>query len=308
MEIRDIIYVLEVTKTKSFSQAAKNLFITQPSLSQAIRSFEENLGIPLFDRSTKPLSLTYAGEQFVADAQEILLRSQELQRKMNDLVELRQERITFGCVPFRGKFFYSKVLPAFVEKYPGIDIVIKEEPTTAILEKRLLKGELDCCIQLLPTQNKGISYKVFSIERPGVLMSSCEAKRLLAKTKPSVNSPYPEIDLADLKDEKFILQALPAAGRLWADMAFKNAEFIPKIATESDSLNVIYALASSGFGLAFTSDTWVPVISPKSDAAFFLIKTNPPRSAEFAFTYRTNSYLSKATLAFWEVIKEVYAK
>jgi DNA-binding transcriptional LysR family regulator len=306
MEIRDIIYVLEVAKTKNFSQAAQNLFITQPSLSQSIRNFEESLCISLFDRSTKPLTLTYAGEQFVAKAQDILLLSQELKIKMNDIVGLKVERITFGCIAFRGRFFYPEVLPRFVEKYPGIDIVIKEEDTTAILEKKLLKGEFDCCIQLLPIQNKNISYEVFSVEKTGLLMSPHQAERLLSKTTQSLNSPYPEISLADLKDEKFILQALPAAGRLYADMVFKTGNFIPKIAAESDSLDIVYALASSGIGLAFISDALLPIISSKYHAVFFTLKIQSPLIAEFAFTYRTNSYLSKATLAFLEVIKEVY--
>lgn len=306
MEIRDIIYVLEIAKTKNFSQAAQNLFITQPSLSQYIRNFEESLGISLFDRSTKPLTLTYAGEQFVEKAQDILLLSQELKTKMSDVAGLKNERITFGCIAFRGRFFYPEVLPRFVEKYPGIDIVIKEEPTTAILEKQLLKGELDCCIQVLPVQNKGISYKVFAVEKLGLLASPKQAKRLIPKATKSLNSPYPEISLADLQDEKFVLQALPAAGRLHVDMAFKSENFTPKIAAESDSLDVVYALASSGMGLAFITDALIPVISPKYGAVFFTLKFQSPFITKYAFTYRTNSYLSKATLAFFEVIKEVY--
>ncbi len=308
MEIRDIIYVLEVAKTKSFSQAAQNLFITQPSLSQSIKNFEENLGISLFDRSTKPLTLTYAGEQFISKAQDILISSQELKTKMNDLIGLKKALVTFGCTAFRGRFFYPNILPIFVERYPGIDIVIKEEPTTAKLEKRLLRGELDCCIQVLPVQNEGISYEVFSTEKLGLLMSPQHAKRLISKTTQSLNSPYPEISLANLKNEEFVLQALPAAGRLCMNKVFNEENFVPKIAAESNSLDVIYALAGSGFGLAFITDALIPIISPKYGAVFFTLKGQSPLIAEYAFTYRTNSYLSKATLAFLEVIKQVYKR
>ena len=68
-------YVVEIAEQKSFSKAARKLYLAQPSLSQSIRALEQELGTPLFDRTRSPLGLTYAGELFTKWAKESL-RSQ----------------------------------------------------------------------------------------------------------------------------------------------------------------------------------------------------------------------------------------
>ena len=67
-------YVYEVYKEKSFSKAAQNLYISQPSLSARIKKIEDTLGVPLFDRSTTPLRLTESGEVYIKAAEEIIKR------------------------------------------------------------------------------------------------------------------------------------------------------------------------------------------------------------------------------------------
>ena len=65
-------YVYEVYKERSFSRAARNLYISQPSLSASIRRIEARIGAPIFDRSTTPISLTECGEEYIACVKQIL--------------------------------------------------------------------------------------------------------------------------------------------------------------------------------------------------------------------------------------------
>ena len=92
-------YAYEVYKEKSFSQAAKNLYVSQPALSLAIRKLEDRLGLQIFDRSTTPISLTAEGQMYIDTAQRILRLSEQLESYMDDRRRLHTGRITVGATP-----------------------------------------------------------------------------------------------------------------------------------------------------------------------------------------------------------------
>ena len=88
-------YVYAVYREKSFSRAAQKLFISQPSLSAAVKRAEDRIGYPVFDRSTKPLKLTECGEKYIAAVEKMLAAEQEFYHYINDLGELRQQPLFF---------------------------------------------------------------------------------------------------------------------------------------------------------------------------------------------------------------------
>ena len=81
-------YVLAVLRTGSMTEAAKQLYISQPSLSQTIRQAEEQLGTPIFNRDTAPLSLTYAGQMYVKAAREVMSIDTNL---LNEIEEIKSK-------------------------------------------------------------------------------------------------------------------------------------------------------------------------------------------------------------------------
>ena len=89
-------YVLEVYKERSFSKAAQNLFISQPSLSARIKKIEEELGTTLFDRSSCPLQLTESGRIYIEAAQEIAQIEQNVENHINSLNTLKTGHISIG--------------------------------------------------------------------------------------------------------------------------------------------------------------------------------------------------------------------
>lgn len=89
-------YVYEVYKHGSFSKAAESLFITQPALSISIQRVENSIGMPLFDRSKKPLTLTEAGSLYIRKYQQIEHLEQELTQQLNDLSELNTGSLRIG--------------------------------------------------------------------------------------------------------------------------------------------------------------------------------------------------------------------
>ncbi|HHY70564.1 MAG TPA: LysR family transcriptional regulator [Thermoanaerobacterales bacterium] len=89
MNLRNIEYVLSIAETGSFSKSAKHLYISQPALSQAILRLEDDLGVKLFIRRDNETALTRAGELFVKDAKKILMISNQIKKKMEDIQQVR---------------------------------------------------------------------------------------------------------------------------------------------------------------------------------------------------------------------------
>ena len=158
MDLKEFEYVLAINEERSFSKAAKRLFISQPSLSQYINRLEGQLGITIFDRNTIPLSLTYEGSLYIESIKSILNIVTNMQKSFEDISNLKKGRVNIGLTPSKANNPLPAILPAFKEAYPGIDLIITERTSTE-LEDMLLKGQVDVCMLNLPIKSKGIEYE-----------------------------------------------------------------------------------------------------------------------------------------------------
>ena len=89
-------YIYKVFKEQSFSRAAKEMYISQPSLSASVRRVEEKVGAPLFDRSTKPLSLTECGEKYIEAVEKMMAAEEEFREYISDWEGLKTGTLTVG--------------------------------------------------------------------------------------------------------------------------------------------------------------------------------------------------------------------
>ncbi|MNJ54812.1 HTH-type transcriptional regulator CynR [compost metagenome] len=102
MDIRQLQYLIEVARFGSFTMAADALYITQPAISKAIKSMEEELGVVLFDRLGKRVELTDAGRIIAGQAQQIVASFQNLTSELDDLRNLKKGHIRIGLPPMVG--------------------------------------------------------------------------------------------------------------------------------------------------------------------------------------------------------------
>ena len=89
-------YIYEVYKEKNFTRAAEKLYITQPALSMAIQKVEDRLGMPIFDRSSRPITLTEAGEAYLEHIREVRQLETEFEQHIQDIRDLNTGVITMG--------------------------------------------------------------------------------------------------------------------------------------------------------------------------------------------------------------------
>ncbi|WP_196606648.1 LysR family transcriptional regulator [Pectinatus frisingensis] len=303
MEFRDIKYVLKVAEEKSISKAAQKLFVTQPSLSQSIGRIENSLGVQLFDRSKKPLILSFAGKQFVKTAYYIMNYEKQLSRQMKDIADLKNGHITLGISQFRGKYFLPKVLPAFYKEYPGITVSIHEDQA-AELETAILAGDLDFSIEILPVKSKELISSVISEEQHLLVLP--KEHRLNNRKRIVDNAQYPFLDVSELKNETFIYLKADSPSRVQLTKFFKKSNFVPKNVIEIKDMETAHALAVAGLGVAFISELLIPYCNSAHRGVYYRLKDCVPDKLQVGFVYKKNSYHSKAVKAFFALVSEVF--
>ena len=135
-------YVYEIYKEKSFSKAAQNLYISQPSLSARIKKIEQQIGAPIFDRSTTPLRMTEVGEAYISAAEKIFQIEQDMENYINDLNTLKSGSITIGASNLFAAYILPPIITKFKKCFPDINIRLTEGNTTQ-LEELLCNNTVD---------------------------------------------------------------------------------------------------------------------------------------------------------------------
>lgn len=301
MDLKEFEYVLTINEERSFSKAAKRLFISQPSLSQYINRLEGQLGVTIFDRNTIPLSLTYEGELYIEAVHKIIDVIEDMRKKFDDITELKNGRINIGLTPSKANNPLPSILPVFKNKYPGIETIITEA-TSAELETMISRGSIDVCMMNLPIKTKGIEYEEIMKEK--IFLA---APPDFQPENVTMADPYPRVSIKELEDKQFILLHPDQRLRQIADNMFDHAGVKPNIVLETRSIETALRLSAAGLGFSFVPESFVK----------FSDLTNPPKyySIEgqdidwtLIIAYRENSYKSKAVKAFASVAKDILNK
>lgn len=160
---RGMEYVYAVYQEKSISRAAERLCISQPSLSANIKRIEGKVGYPLFDRSTKPLSLTECGERYIRSVEQIMAIENEFSDYVNDWGDLKTGNLVLGG----SSLFASWVLPGligrFSVRYPKVHVELIEE-STAELARLLQQGRIDMMLDNCKLDPKLFDHAVYREE------------------------------------------------------------------------------------------------------------------------------------------------
>ena len=157
MELRLLRYFLTVSKEQSFTKAAEQLHITQPTLSRQMTAFEEELGVTLFIRSGKKISLTDEGILLKRRALEILNLEERTLEELKGKEEVVEGTITIGCGEFAAVETLAEICKTYKEKYPLVQIVLHTATADAVYEM-MNKGLVDIALFLEPVNTEGLDY------------------------------------------------------------------------------------------------------------------------------------------------------
>lgn len=194
MDIKQISYFLAVAREKSFSKAAENLTVSQPTLSVAVKKLEEELGVQLFYSFNREQRLTDEGLRLMKGAKQIMEAYQQTVEGVQVMDRNTEGSFTLGLSPLFGACFFGDLLPGFSAAYPNIHIEIVEDGANRIDEK-VVRGEVDLGVTLNTDQlTAAVEKRHFTTQRNVAL---------LHESHPLANRE--SITVADLRDESFAI-------------------------------------------------------------------------------------------------------
>lgn len=297
-------YVYKVFQEKSFTKAAEELFMTQPALSMAIRKVEDSLGMPIFDRSMRPLGLTLAGEAYIAFIEETLNLEQELQQQMQDIREVNTGSVRMGGSHYINAYIMPKILSGFSQKYPRIKFDLVES-SSAILAQMLARREVDITFNCNPKFMQGFErYPAFEDHLLLAVPKAFKVKDFLIEKSLSSNdvinlrhlqSDCPCVTLDSFRNLEFIL--LSSGNNLHdrAEQLFQEARFSPKVKMELSQLVTAYHLANTALGATFVSDR---LVTQEEDNLLYYKLDSDLTKRMFYMLLPNRKYTSKAVRAF----------
>jgi len=155
MTLVQLEYIVALDTYRSFGVAAEKCFVTQPTMSMQVQKLEDELGVRLFDRSKQPITPTEIGIEILEQARTILKESYKLKELISNQKSSVSGELRIGIIPTMAPYLMPKVISAFMDKYPDVQLVIWEYMTDQIIHE-LKNGLLDCGILSTPLEDKSL--------------------------------------------------------------------------------------------------------------------------------------------------------
>lgn len=281
MELRQLEYFQMASRLKNITRAAERLKVSQPNITVAIKKLEAELGIQLFDRSQKQLSLTPEGEVFLSRIELALRNIQDAVLEVNDYKQLQKGTIKIGIPPMIGAFLFPKIFSSFQRRYPHLDIYLYEEGSMAIREQ-LERDELDFGIVIITDASPSLQL---------LPMSTCQLMACLPNDHPFAKKP--SFALSELNDADLIMLKEGSYLRHVVLQLLKAENINPNIVLESNQVETVKGLVASGVGIAFLMDFVV-----RNTPGIRIIPLKKPVFVEVGLAWKKDRYISRAAQSF----------
>lgn len=305
-------YVYEVYKERSFTKAAQNLYISQPSLSARIKKIEEIIGEPLFDRSTTPLQLTEVGKVYIEAAEEITQIEQRVENYINDLAGLKTGNLAVGASTLFAAYVVPSLITQFNQKFPDVHIQLIEG-NTAELEEMLGSNALDFVIdnyhydsilynkELYCEENILLAVPKHFAVNEELGMYQLSYKNI--KNKNYLNQKYPAVPLGRFADLPFIMLTQGNDTRTRGDRLCRNVGFKPNIVVEFNQQSTAYMASSTQLGATFISDILVSQLPTFENLVYYKLDGEEAKRKVF-FYYKTHKYKTRVMEEFVRMMHE----
>ena len=293
MDFRQMRYLIEVAECRSVSRAASNLYVSQSAVSHYIKYAEESLGVRLFDRSTNPITLTYAGQCYIEAARKILLENEKLSREIRDITNHMTGLLRIGTSRDRASYMIPKLLPGFKAKYPGIKVEVFTE-SGKILREKLHEGRIDLLI--LPDDGKEIPI--------GICTRVIYVEELLLAARKGFFSGRKSIQPPEINDMPFFMQFKEHTTRSFCDAFFGENGITPQIVMEFPSNITCYRMAATGLGLAIIPFMITRLTSTEDEAELFSL--GDKRTWDVLVYWRRDSYIGQPELDLIEMAEDIF--
>ena len=285
VNLKHIQYVMAVLREGSITAASKKLYVSQPALSQTIKQIEQDLGAVIFDRSTDPISLTYAGQKFVDAAQQILDIDRNLRAQIAEMKSEVHGRIRVGISVQRGLQLLPLVIPEYVRMYPYIKVELVEHGSDT-LERMTSEGQ--CDIALVATREKPNKLRYVLIENEQVVLMAARSTELAHRFEDG-----DPIEITEAQGERFVSMRSGHSVRLVQDRLFDQYHINPTILMETSNMEAGKHVAARANAVMLIPQVYVS----NSLDLHYRVQCHPVRMSDyerhFYLCYRQGMYLPK---------------
>lgn len=230
-----------VARNGSFTRAAEELLITQPTVSSQVKQLTKSVGLPLFEQIGKSLYLTDAGRELLATCQDIFEKLNNFEIKVADLKGTKQGQLNLAVIT-TAKYFVPRLLGPFCQNYPGIDVALQVTNHQEI-QQRMLENRDDLYVVSNPHNDIDLTSKPF-LNNPLVVVAKKDHPLATKKN----------IDLQELNDQPFIMREQGSGTRDAIHKLFTKHNIEVKVKLELGSNEAIKQAISGGLGISILSE------------------------------------------------------
>ncbi len=285
IEIRPLHYFITVANELSFTRAAEKLHIAQPAISMSIKKLEHDLGVQLFHRHDRKISLTDEGHVLYEHGKRLLQQADETELAMKELSGLSAGEVRVGIPSMLGSYYFPPILMAFRHRYPNLTLQVIEGGTWK-LQQMLENGDIDL--------------SVIVAEMPS---DSLETRALLKEQMlVTVPQDHPFVALDSIPPELFFKEELVMFKegyfhRRVIDRLAQQQGIKPNFGFETNLIPLIKSIVKNGFGIS----TLLGMVIEEDDG----LVTRPFSEEvwlDINIAWRKDGYLSRANQAFLEFV------
>lgn len=299
MTQNELTYMLTIAEHGNISEAAKELFVSQPSLSEALTKIERDMGQQIFFRTQNGLVPTDFGYRYLDTARQIKDRYRQMLAELEEYREMRRGSLTFGIPLNLGTYLLPGILPAFYEMYPDITVHFKENNSTE-LDKLLLAGKIDFSIMHYEAVHESITYEYLADDPFYLVIPETMAARYQFPEYRSLNA----YDLKVLSDAPFLMVASRQKLRQVTDSILEQIGITPDIRYTTKSMETAKRLTASGMGITFLPYSYLNLFSGTERLACYPVDKELDASWKLVIAYPENHAPSRCAKEFIRYLKQ----
>jgi DNA-binding transcriptional LysR family regulator len=260
MEWHQLEYFCTVAQLQHFTHAAEKLSISQPALSRSIAKLEKELGISLFERQGKKVSLNRFGQIFFKHVERSMQEIIDAKQEIQDIINPDYGVVSFAFLHSQGTHNVPELIGRFLAKYPKIQFKLYQNPAHILLEQ-LMSDEIDLCLTSPVFSEKKIEWTPLYTEELFAVVS-----------KDHRFSNRKSIELVEIAEEPIITFKNEYSLRSITDQLFEEAGLTPKIAFEGEELMTLAGLAETKLGVAI-----IPQLLGRNNSQLSFIPISEPK-------------------------------
>lgn len=292
MDVRQLRCVEAVARHRHFTRAAEELHVAQSALSHQVRRLEEELGIALFERTSRRVTPTEAGLVLAARARRVLAEVDGAREEVDQLRGALRGRIWIGALVRAGNIDVPDLLADFTQEHPGIEVGLREGLAADMLGY-LANDEIDAAFCLLARQLPD----EMASERLG-------DDEVVVAFSPDAAPPDPRVGVAELGQRTIVGPRRGSAVTSVLEERFARTGSPLRLALESGDPFLLRSLAARGFGAAILPRSLTELAGPPVEVR----SLDPPETLEVALVWRRARHPSPAARTFIDFVRRLAAR